>query len=364
MLALIARFMTLPDKQQLHGFLRSQPDTTSTMFLLWLAEKEAQAVGEQKRVLAGICEELVVFSEQLATERMDQLYVSTLAALSAGQADPAAGALALASDPGAYQQQLAEAVTGVPVVREGYDTAYDMLLQVAPPVALTPEGVRQGHELAKDLAGELKTRRKRSVASIIGRAQLTPEQADRLKAGSNASRILDMLLTLPSTADRLACLPDCFTPPEPQPELEPNQQHQQPTAGPAPASPHSSSSGGLPTASGAPATPSAASGQGSGAGEQEEAGAETEELWCTPAQLLSEIESRLQRMEGRGPRPPAEMAAAHAALLGPGLGGGLVGEALGRELGALREAVREQWLEAMGQQGQQGAGASVEGQRL
>lgn len=50
LLALIARFMTLPDKQQLHGFLRSQPDTTSTMFLLWLAEKEAQAVGEQKRV--------------------------------------------------------------------------------------------------------------------------------------------------------------------------------------------------------------------------------------------------------------------------------------------------------------------------
>lgn len=41
---------------------------------------------------------------------------------------------------------------------------------------------------AKDLAGELKTRRKRSVASIIGRAQLTPEQADRLKAGSNAVR--------------------------------------------------------------------------------------------------------------------------------------------------------------------------------
>ncbi len=65
-----------------------------------------------------------------ATERMDQLYMSTLAALSAGHTDPAAGALALAADPGAYQQQLAEAVTGVPVLREGYDTAYDMLLQV------------------------------------------------------------------------------------------------------------------------------------------------------------------------------------------------------------------------------------------
>ncbi len=50
LLALIARFMTLPDKQQLLGFLRSQPDTTSTMFLLWVADKEAQAVGEQKRV--------------------------------------------------------------------------------------------------------------------------------------------------------------------------------------------------------------------------------------------------------------------------------------------------------------------------
>ncbi len=179
-----------------------------------------------------------------------------------------------------------------------------------------------------------------------------------------------MLLTLPSTADRLACLPDCFTPPEPEPELH-QQQQQQPTMGQAPAShasqaPQSANSGAQPTASGGPATPPGSSGPGSGASgsrEQQEAGAETEELWCTPAQLLSEIESRLQRMEGKGPRPPAEMAAAHAALLGPGSGGGLVGEALGRELGVLREAVREQWLEAMGQQGQgrQEAGASAEG---
>lgn len=39
---------------------------------------------------------------------------------------------------------------------------------------------------AKELATDMKQRRKRSVTSIIGRAKLTPEQADKLMAGTAA----------------------------------------------------------------------------------------------------------------------------------------------------------------------------------
>lgn len=71
------------------------------------------------------------------------------------------------------------------------------------------------------------------------------------------SRIVDMLLSLPSSQERLACLPDCFTPPAQQ---QAGQQGPGSTAG---------SSG------------------GDGDGSQE--GADTEELWCTPSQLLNEV---------------------------------------------------------------------------
>jgi hypothetical protein len=50
------------------------------------------------------------------------------------------------SDPARYALSLAEAVNGGPVVREGYGPAYDALLAVAPPVALTPEGIAKAHE--------------------------------------------------------------------------------------------------------------------------------------------------------------------------------------------------------------------------
>ncbi|GFR42326.1 hypothetical protein Agub_g3233, partial [Astrephomene gubernaculifera] len=213
MMVLVARLLALPDKTQLHSFLRAKPEAISVPFLSWVAEQEASAVGEQKRVLEGICEELVTFREQLEDERLDALYTSTLSALTAGEADPGSAALALAARPEQYAVRLAEQLTGSPVRTEGYDRVYDVLLKVAPPAALTLEGVRKGHEMARELATDLRARRKRSVQSMIGRAQLTAEQADRLMAGTNASRILDMLLALPSTADRLACLPDCFTPP-------------------------------------------------------------------------------------------------------------------------------------------------------
>ncbi|KAG2502226.1 hypothetical protein HYH03_000712 [Edaphochlamys debaryana] len=316
----------MPDKQQLHGFLRAQPDVVSIPFISWVAEQEADAVGEQKRVLAGICEELVTFREQLEEERMDALYADSLAALTDGAAEPREAALALASSPERYANALAERVTGVPVATEGFDPVYDALLKVVPPAALTPEGVRQGHERAKELGEDLRARRKRSVAAMIGRAQLTPEQADKLLAGSNASRILDMLLALPSSEDRVACLPDCFTPPE------------QPEAPPQPASADEELSTGAAGAGGAGRGTAASMSAPSPVSEAEEL------VWCTPSQLLVELDSRLQRLTGEGVRPPP--GPAPQGLLGTG-GPALTGEALLAELRQLREEVRQRWLDTL-----------------
>lgn len=78
---------------------------------------------------------------------MDRLYEASLGLLSSGapEGQQEAAALALRRDPDQYALQLAEAVTGVPVVQEGYGQAYDLLLKVAPPAALSPEGVKKAH---------------------------------------------------------------------------------------------------------------------------------------------------------------------------------------------------------------------------
>jgi hypothetical protein len=85
---------------------------------------------------------------------------------------------------------------------------------------------------------------------MLGRVQLdslTQEQQAALLGPSPAARILDLLLSLPGSSDRLALLPDCFTAPE------------------------------------------AVEGDEAAAGGDEE----TDELWCTPMQLLNEIDRRL-----------------------------------------------------------------------
>lgn len=76
-------------------------------------------------------------------DRMDELYTSTLKQISASK--DAGTALAIANDPSQYALSLAEHVTGSPVVLQGYDPLYDAIIKVAPPVALSVEGVRQGH---------------------------------------------------------------------------------------------------------------------------------------------------------------------------------------------------------------------------
>ena len=54
------------------------------------------------------------------------------------------GALARV-DPGAYASALSTALTGASPQLQGYGAAYDALLAAAPPAALTPEGVAKAH---------------------------------------------------------------------------------------------------------------------------------------------------------------------------------------------------------------------------
>lgn len=58
----------------------------------------------------------------------------------------------MSAEPRAYALALAEGVTGQALVLQGYGPAVDALLQVAPPAALTPEAVAQGHTLVSAAA--------------------------------------------------------------------------------------------------------------------------------------------------------------------------------------------------------------------
>mmetsp|Transcript_26998 Transcript_26998/g.69583 ORF Transcript_26998/g.69583 Transcript_26998/m.69583 type:complete len:353 (-) Transcript_26998:1240-2298(-) len=75
--------------------LRARPETTSMEFMLWVAEQETQAqAGQQKELLASVCQRLVMFRELLDQERMDALFVSTSKALQ-GEQEHAEGAALL-----------------------------------------------------------------------------------------------------------------------------------------------------------------------------------------------------------------------------------------------------------------------------
>ena len=53
-----------------------------------------------------------------------------------------------------YAVKLAEVVTGRPVVAGGYgDPVYDLLVQAVPPAALSPQGVKKGHEMVRAAPG-------------------------------------------------------------------------------------------------------------------------------------------------------------------------------------------------------------------
>jgi hypothetical protein len=256
-------------EEQLDEFLHLRPEPTSISFLSWLSD---QALSQDPG-LEPLCEYLVLWREKKEEERMDELYSTTLESLLDGVSAEGEGQEALVrqdkeklrmllvNNPDILASAVAEKLTGEPVLSLGMfeDPVMELALQSSPfPASLSPEGVKRSHEAARDLSTDLSARRKRSVTSMIGRAKLTSEQYDTLLAGTAASRILTMILSLPNKEDMNACLPECFTPP-------------------------SEDDAGL------------------------QAEGETEELWCTPAQLLSEIEAQIRSLnktqEGSGSVP-------------------------------------------------------------
>ena len=76
-------------------------------------------------------------------EGIDALYENSLRLL---DTSTGTGKSLQKSDVRSYALGLAERVTGNRVRLKGFDLAYDLLLSVAPPAALTPEGIKKGHE--------------------------------------------------------------------------------------------------------------------------------------------------------------------------------------------------------------------------
>lgn len=169
---------------------------------------------------------------------------------------------------------------------------------------------------------------------MLGRVQLnslSQEQQAVLLGPSPAARILDLLLSLPGSNDRLALLPDCFTAPEADAE---------------------GSAGG-------------------GAGDADGNEGETDDLWCTPMQLLNEIDRRLNAAAAAGADSQVSSSAAAGVLpsgggssgsstaaalpaagasqgtVDAGLPGGAPEEAV--VLLELRQHIQGQWLESLPQ---------------
>lgn len=195
-----------------------------------------------------------------------------------------------------------------------------------PPPPTTP------HTKADELSADLSSRRKSTVAAMLGRVQLdnlTEQQQAALMGPSPAARILDLLLSMQDSSDRLALLPDCFTPPPPPPPAAPQD---------------------------APDAAAAAAGEG-------DDGSETDELWCTPMQLMNEILSRLNTLARAATAAAAETTADEQAALPPGgstsssrqppalppSDGGVCGAELVDALQELQQHIQEQWLESLPQ---------------
>ncbi len=112
------------------------------------------------------------------------------------------------------------------------------------------------------------------------------------------ARILDLLLGLQTHEERVDLLPDCFTPPDPA---------------------------------------SAQTGP-------EADNADTDELWCTPAQLLSEIDGRLRALEADSKQDVGSEGMRKQLA---SVDGQLVGAALRDALTELRVAVNAAMLESL-----------------
>ena len=162
----------------------------------------------------------------------------------------------------------------------------------------------------------MRARRRRSFAAVVGRLRIdSPEAEAALLGPSAAARILDLLLSLGSEAERAALLPDCFTPPP------------------------------------------ADQGQSGGSGVVE--GEETDELWCTPLQLLNEVDARAREVAASS--EAAARGGDGAAAVGPrqrmlGGGHGLSGEAYVAALAHIRGVVAERWLASLPEGGGGGGG--------
>ena len=331
LLAILLRLSAPGDEERFAAFVAAQPSATAVPFISWVADLEARAArgGEERAALGALCERLVFAREAAEADGLDELYAASLRLIAEAEGAAADGdeedeeqaqaaALAIVADPATYAARLAEAVTGVPALREGYGAAYDALLAAAPPAALTPEGVALAHKEAAELAEDMRARRRRSFAAILGRVKIaTPEQEAALLAPSAASRILDLLLSLATHAERAALLPDCFTPPPPAAAT--------------------AEGGGAAAAAAAAATPVPPQ-QGVVEGD------ETDELWCTPLQLLNEVDARVRDVVEA---PAARAAGGESAPRAIGTAGGLSGEAYAAALRELREEVAKRWLDGL-----------------
>jgi hypothetical protein len=111
---------------------------------------------------------------------LEAAHADVLRTLSLEDATSQSSALQRQQNQAAFAAALSKSITGAPFVTEGFSPVYDLILQAAPPMALTPQGVQEGFEKVPPRATCTYTNA--SAAQTLARMVPAPHPASSLPA--------------------------------------------------------------------------------------------------------------------------------------------------------------------------------------
>eukprot|EP00887_Chlorella_sp_A99_P007854 scaffold20.g7854.t1 len=266
------------DEAALAGWAAANRERLTLAFLGWLAAEEAAASSTGAREeLWELGSKLMALREGLAPVSMERLQSelrgAALAAAAGSSAEGEEGGGTGGSGPG-----------GGGALATARPAGLGAVARRTAALGLSPEGLALLQQQAAALEAVVGSRRAVALTEVIGRKTVAPgEGLEAATQADEATRILEVLLSIPDREQRAALLPDAFTP------------------------------------------PAAADGAAAAAAEGEDGG--EEQLCTTPLRLLHALDLAAARLE-RG---------------GGGGGGGalLAGGGLGLDAAELRAALRE-----------------------
>jgi len=271
-------------EDNLDSWVAQNREQLTISFLSWVAEEEAAVpAGPEQERLGVLGSRLMALREGLTPVSAEQL--SKDIAVAATQTSKVA-----------LNETASLAVAGA-----SSSPALAETVRRNAALGLSLKGMELLEQQAAALEATMGTQRAQGLTEIIGRKEMTivpPQEAANLLAADAAGRILEVLLQIDNREDRVAVLPEAFTPPR---------------------------------------------GELYQIGEEEEEGDEEEELYTTPLQLLQAVDLWLHRAQSAPPPYLDAVDPSSNTLLIAGYSLGLDSDRLVRVLQELREDILGAW---------------------